>query len=203
MSSSTWTRLIRRWETLRPDLPRGGLNEPATERQIEIVESLIGMRFPADLREAYLHINGNAWAAWVDRQAPFPNVIPGSYRGHWMSLHEVVCRWGQDRVQEAGWEYDRTLGDDEEEPGEPARLLYFHPGWLPVGRTYSQPTVYVDLAPTQWGHSGQVLMIDPGCGPKVMARSFGALVDGLLDDIEVGRTRWNGSAFVNAVGEEL
>lgn len=198
MSSSTWNRLIHRWEVLRPDLPRGGLNEPATERQLEIVESLIGMRLPEDLREAYLHINGSVRTS---HKSPVPNVIPGVEQGNWMSLHEMVVSWGEDRVSEAGWDHDLVLGDIEEVPDEPCRMLYFHPGWLPVFQTYRR--VYVDLAPSRWGQVGQVMRAGTGCQPCVLAPCFTTIVDRFLDEIDKGLVQWNGQTFVNQKGEEL
>jgi cell wall assembly regulator SMI1 len=92
MSDKIWTRLQRRWETLCPELPRGGLNEPATEKQLAAVERLIGVALPEGVHEAYLHFNGTQrrTSHWGDKVRA-PPVIAG--RHQWIDLEQMVINW--------------------------------------------------------------------------------------------------------------
>jgi cell wall assembly regulator SMI1 len=100
VSIEIWTRLQKHWEKFCPHIARGGFNDPATKEQIDAAEAFIGVRFPEDLRQAYLHFNGMQSDTLWDRTVP--SFICG--RHHWVDLEYLVSAWAGDRSMEASWD---------------------------------------------------------------------------------------------------
>lgn len=151
-----WSRLQERWSALCPELPRGGVNAPATPRQIAAVEALTGVPLPDDLREAYLHFNGMQREAfhWSSKIRE-PRVILGEF--HWLDLETLADTWVSDRCNEASAHFEPDLFGPEEAEGHAARQRLYHRAWLPLGYSGTSVHCCVDMAPSPWGQPGQTL----------------------------------------------
>jgi cell wall assembly regulator SMI1 len=198
---SVWQRLQNRWEALCPQLPRGGLNPPATERQIAAVEELIGLKLPDDVREAYLHFNGmQAEAFSWDSKISIPRVFLG--KSHWIDLECLVTDWTEQRSSEASFDYGHSHDPADEFEGEPIRQRFFHAGWIPVGQLDGGSQVCVDMAPTACGQLGQIFSRDPHSDPmRPMASGFKACVELTLNALDEGRVVWGEQEFKTAGGD--
>jgi len=199
MTDTLWVRLEARWTSLCKDLPRGGLNAPATAGQIEAVESLTGIRLPLDLRDAYLEFNGMQRDAFVwNSKIRIPQVILNRF--HWLDLESLATRWTQDRCSEAGSDIDPELFGPEEAEGNSARQREFHAGWLPIGYSGTIVSSVVDMAPSRSGRPGQVLSCNPEAGtPRAIAPSFSDCVRAMLDAFDRGAVVWDGWSIVSSI----
>lgn len=188
---------------LCPQLPRGGLNSPATERQIAAVEELIGLKLPDDVREAYLHFNGmQAEARRWDSKLSIPRVFLGEF--HWMDLEWLVTDWTDARSSEASFDYGHSHDPTDEFDGEPVRQRLFHPGWIPVGHPSGGWRACIDMAPTACGESGQLFSCDPHADPmRPMASGFKACVELTLNALDEGRVVWDEQEFKTAGGDRV
>ena len=203
---SVWQRLQARWEMLCPQLPRGGLNPPATERQIAAVEELIGLKLPDDVREAYLHFNGmQAEALRWDSKISIPRVFLGE--SHWIDLECLVTDWTMQRSSEASFDYGHhglSHDPDDELGNQPIRQRFFHAGWIPVGQYGGGSQVCIDMAPTACGYLGQVFPCDPTAHTmRPMASGFKACIEMTLNALDDGRVVWDGQAFKTAGGDAV
>jgi cell wall assembly regulator SMI1 len=207
MAETIWTRLQQRWETLCPQLPRGGLNEPATEKQVLALERLIGADLPEDVRDAYLHFNGMQRVAFNGGDGvSVPRVFAGMY--HWIDLQQMAIFWTQDRTVQATWERDEqemNASVDETSNSPVLRRFYSTESlWIPIGCSDSSPRLAIDLAPTKYGHRGQLINLNFEYeSPTVVAAGLKASVGLLLDQLDSGQLSWSGSSFQTADGRDV
>jgi len=202
MSDALWPRLQERWSALCPDLPRGGLNPPATARQIDAVETLTGIRLPDDLRDAYLHFNGMQRQVIWNNGLRAPQLILNQF--HWLDLETMATRWTSDRGMEAGSDFDPDLFGPEEVHGDEVRHLQYHAAWLPIGHSGTSVQCLADMGPSRWGRPGQIVSYDSVDMPGVMAPSFADIVHVVLDAFDRGAVEWNGWEIVShATGHPL
>lgn len=197
-----WSRLQAHWSALCPELPRGGLNAPATPRQIAAVEALTGVPLPDDLREAYLHFNGMQREAFNWRsETRVPRVILGEF--HWLDLETLADTWVGDRCSEAWADVEPDLWGPEEAEGQAARQRQHHHAWLPLGYSGTSVHCCVDMAPSPCGQAGQILHCDFESGtPTLFAPSFVSCVSAVLDALDRDAVAWDGWSFVSRANKE-
>ncbi|MCW7541616.1 SMI1/KNR4 family protein [Aquabacterium sp. A7-Y] len=183
------------WDRLDPWLARHAqelwavMNPPATMAQIEAAEHRLGHALPADVRAAYLRHGGTADSTRED----------GPYFFHyaaWCSLEAMVEDW------ESHCKLIRTCREDPgyaelfPEEDESWRDLEVRPEWgspnrIPLGRTNTANTLFIDLQPGPAGVRGQ-LLTDGGMGEaKVVASSLGQYLETLWARIEQDQIWWH------------
>jgi cell wall assembly regulator SMI1 len=165
-----------------------GLRPSATSRQIAEAEAAIKIKFPDELRYAYLRHNGSAFNVSPTEGGGSPLFSGQS----WCSLDEVVKYWEmQSRVADSLAADPDTPVEIREElrPGwsELAiRDVWFHKKWIPIG-TDGNPTMYVDMAPGPKGHAGQILYDVGNRSAKLIAPSLFEWIAFITRHFESGR----------------
>jgi cell wall assembly regulator SMI1 len=191
-----WSRLQEHWSALCPELPQGGLNAPATGRQLAAVEALTGVPLPDDLREAYLHFNGMQREAVWSSKTRVPRVILGEFQ--WLDLESLADAWVGDRCREAWADAEPDLHGPEEAEGQAVRPCQHHRAWLPLGHSGTSVHCNVDMAPGPAGEVGQLLHCDFEFGtPTLLAPSFVDCISAMLDALDREAVVWDGWSFVS------
>jgi cell wall assembly regulator SMI1 len=168
---------------------------PATAQQIQEVERSIGLRFPDDLREAYLFANDVRGPNDQNMFSLFVRSIP------WVPLDNSPEDWKFDRDVEAGSGQDFVVlfdksgaplpspFDEPTDPLRPMRVDKFDRRRVPIGHA-STWMIYCDLGPTHHGTLAQFLFYDyQQGGPSWYAPGFGEYCAKLLELVEAGKVR--------------
>ncbi|AKJ31944.1 SMI1/KNR4 family protein [Caldimonas brevitalea] len=191
-----WGRLESLFEAHAPTL-LPTLRPPASAQQIEAAERTMGISFTEDLRAAYLRHDGAADETMEHRPFFF-------HYGAWCSLERMLEKWHSmcDLVaslkDEPGGDDQFPVEDDSWADLE-VRPEYWNRHRIPVSRTNTINSLYVDLQPGPAGVRGQLLQ-DSGAGePLVIARSLNEYLGTMADRIEQGLLAWdNNKGWVNA-----
>jgi len=122
------------------------LRPPATPEEIAAIEQVVGSTLPEALRHAYGCHDGQNISESGD--------IFGDYR--WLTVKGVLSDWRiRQELLEAG-AYDELNSGDE---GDPVRMDWWNPKWIPFARSVSGDCLCVDLAPGASGTTGQVISV--------------------------------------------
>lgn len=190
-----WNRLQAVLALKFPGVAEGSLRAGATPDQILAVERQVGVVFPPDLREAYLHFDGVA----VDSNFKLrgwpriPKLIVGGC--DWVRLEYVATIWQEYR------EVMASLRPEIGDAGEPRPEWkirdagWIDPLWIPVGYGYDGKYAACDMHPAPAGVLGQLISTSPGGGDEaVLATSFksyfSSFVKALEDDLLVAKGEW-------------
>lgn len=158
---------------------RKQLNAPASNAEIASFEQHIGYKLPTEARELYRFANGQKSPFKVTYRAPeAPNIVElpvplgeGEYVGNlfgnyeFLSLQQATKNWD-------GWAEIRAGSTPEElaldfdgsvtvRDGDPVLKQYTHPAWIPFAQDGGGNAYALDLAPTEGGHIGQIIVIGP------------------------------------------
>jgi cell wall assembly regulator SMI1 len=173
---------------------------PASIDEIENTEAELKLKFPRDLRVAYLRHNGSSG----DPQ------LPGFFVGHiaeWLSLSEMKAYWriARDISLEAWPENCDSPADAEMNQGKVRRDVW-NAGRIPVGRVHGNDHFFVDLLPGATGTVGQLVrdadMWGECTDESVVATSFDAYLTLFADRLEQGLIAYvPGKSWVNKEGK--
>jgi cell wall assembly regulator SMI1 len=168
---------------------------PATAQQIQEVERSVGLKFPDDLREAYLFANGVRGPNDMNMFHLFVRSFP------WLPLEYLLDEWKLDREMEADSDQDFVVQFDEngaplpspfDEPTDPVRPMRvdkFDRRRIPIGHV-STWKIYCDLGPTNHGTMGQLLYHSIQQGETSWyAPSFGEYCAKVLALVEASKVR--------------
>lgn len=184
-------------ESLFPAASVGALNPPATVEKLKWAEESMGLVFPRDLREAYLHFDGvdtsQRWAPNVGLEVP--RLIWGCL--DWVNLETVVRLWNDERSREMV-ERASGLSFEPAKPTAPIRATMFDPLWIPIGDAGCHEHVFIDLNPGPAGTVGQLISRSlSGRETAYIAESFQSYFDRFLKAVDSGRLvahpRWGWS----------
>jgi cell wall assembly regulator SMI1 len=203
--SDIWNRMERVLSVHAPPVLKS-LRPPATAAQIADAEALLELRFPDEVRAAYLRHDGQvAGADWT--------YLPGAgtandaisifhYGFDWCNLEQLKTIWS--RFFNGRWQ------SRENNPGEfPAydpywdglavKPLLWNRKWIPIGISTGMCIGYVDTDPAPAGVMGQML-IDLGTGAddgEAVAPSLNSYLTALLDALEIGEILYDtGYGFI-------
>lgn len=155
----------------------------ATEKEIQAAETALGIVFPEEVKTSYRIHNGS------HRQS----LIGDPEQGLWelCSLDEVVSYWSMLGKYAAGWKVDLAKDGWLDVHGQPilVRAECWNLRWIPLLHSNGS-TMCLDLAPTPYGHMGQIIANDPETGTKWVAPSWQALLSTFADDLEAGEYRY-------------
>ena len=174
MNHHQWERFDRLMAQHAPRLFTS-LNPPASPKLVDEVERQIGMRFPDDLRLAYLHHNGSPEVMMGNEVA---NFFYPDYR--WSSLEQVLQDWQKncEHIKEwRSWENPEHLFPPPDDEVWQIMTLKIRPEhlcakWIPIARTnMAAPTIFVDMQPGPSGELGQLVAWDPEIGPNLFIYS--------------------------------
>ena len=192
-----WQRLQRVLDASFAGIEGGALRIGASPESITAAETEMGLRLPDDLRNAYLHFDGVAIPSIGAGDEPrIPRLILPFY--DWASLDSVVDAWRTHRSFE---KYNRAHLDQMPEvraADEVRDGLWMDKGWVPIGDARMSTFAACDLNPAPAGRVGQLIRVDLEDGSsKVIAPSFSAYMERLLDAIESGALIAQDSVWVS------
>ncbi len=173
---SVWTDLER---LLAEEPAKLTLAPPASRADIGRCEQRLRLRFPDELREAYLRHDGGD--------------LPDNFR--WYNLAEVQRTWNElNEISaqvfdaEEAEELYHELTDDER-----IRAITYHAGRIPIAGADST-NLYVDCVPGPRGRVGQVIVNYTECNYLVLGDTMTEFLEYLRDLIEA-RHRVGDSEF--------
>jgi cell wall assembly regulator SMI1 len=190
--SSIWDRVERVLSVHAPPVHRS-LRPPATEAQIAETETLLGLRFPEEIRAAYLHhdgqVAGNDWTYLPDR-ATLKEYCALFYWGlHWCNLDQLKALW----CRSFNGKWKNRQKDREGFPkynsswdALAVRPILWSRKWIPIGISSGPPSGWIDLDPAPMGTEGQLISDDGTCEASVVALGFNHYLTSLLDGLESG-----------------
>jgi cell wall assembly regulator SMI1 len=177
------------WERFEATLKRyaskeyAALRPPATEEQIVAAEKATKVRFPKEIREAYLRHDGADFAVG---SVLFPRL------GSWCTLDELTDNWKMKCEVADGLEMDdHDFGsfpvrapwwDDL-----PIRPQWYHKKWIPIGLSKTPSSYYFDMAPGPKGKRGQIICDGGMIDAVLIAPSLNEWIEFLIQSFESGR----------------
>ena len=142
----------RLWAALK----RKGLAGPATGEQIAALAAVVGSVLPDDVVASYRVHNGQTRGTVT---GPFGLLSTGEAANEW-EMWKGLADGGEFRGREAT-------------PDDGVRSDWWHPGWVPVLSDGGGDSVCVDLAPTDSGTAGQVIVMRHDAAERrVVAKSW-------------------------------
>jgi cell wall assembly regulator SMI1 len=164
------------------------LRPPATENQIAEAETLLELKFPEEIRAAYLRHDGQVEGSdWV--------VPPGCPT----SIFHWPCAWCNLEQLKAIWSLNyRTRWQTR--ANHPDQYPEYDPSWdeleirpvrwdrkrIPIGISPGSWVAYVDLNPAPRGLVGQIIRDDDMDDAYLLAPSLNAYLSALVDALESG-----------------
>lgn len=181
-----WQRLQRVLDARFAGIEGGALRSGASPESIQAAEAELGLQLPDDLRDAYLHFDGVAIPSVGTGDEPhIPRLILPFY--DWASLGSVVEAWRVHRQIERSNRANLDQAPEVWATDEVRDGAWMDRGWVPVGNARMSTFVACDLNPAPAGRHGQLIRVDLEDGSsKVIAPSFSAYMERLLDAIESG-----------------
>lgn len=160
----------------------GYLRGPAEDAQMAAAEAVFGRALPPEVRASMLVHDGEGPAGGVVRGW---RLLPAS---------EMVAKWRRwQRLLDGGDLRARSVDPD---PG--VQAVAWHPAWIPVTESGHGDHHCIDLAPTEGGTAGQVIVVwHDEVARRVVASSFHDLIRKLRDDIAAGRAVVDKRGFVS------
>lgn len=174
----SWKK-IEDWMTLNHPTMIETLNIPASQYELEEIESFLGQVLPKYFKEFYSIHNGQTWTHL--------KLFNGD---RLLSLAEIVEEW-------KNWNYVLPIinADTQEQFGEPAtsspelgiKNNWWNPSWIPITSNGSGDNYCIDLDPTFEGTKGQIIRMwhdDPS--RELIASSFAEWISNYIKDLENG-----------------
>jgi cell wall assembly regulator SMI1 len=165
------------------------LRPPATEAQIAELEALLELRFPEEIRAAYLRHDGQCEGE--DWLIPAGNGWPKLFvvTGCWCNLRQMKAIW---QIQfETRWETRAEFPDMYPQYNRSWDALEVRPGrwnraWIPISINPSLYNLYVDMAPAPAGKLGQIIVDDDEDEAVVVLPGLNVYLTALCDALESG-----------------
>jgi cell wall assembly regulator SMI1 len=168
----TWDRLKKALTAADPAI-KASLKKGVIEPRLGALEAALGVRLPADVRTSYLLHDGQKAGAdglfakgFADLEAEYALLSVSELRDEWSTWMRMTQR-GEFAQRTAN--PDGGVGAD-----------WWNPGWVPFASDGGGDSLCVDLAPSDGGTSGQVILMrhDHASRPRI-ASSFVELLDRL------------------------
>lgn len=138
-----WSTLERALEARSPDV-LADLNKPASDADIQDLETRLQLSLPADFLACYRIHNGQR-----SRARSF-------FQGfEWLSLRHIGLDW-------SAWEGLRKSGDFDGNPSRPDSQIregWWRSGWVPFATDGGGTHLCIDLDPAASGSKGQVIKV--------------------------------------------
>ncbi|HSI62294.1 MAG TPA: SMI1/KNR4 family protein [Candidatus Saccharimonadia bacterium] len=167
-----WQR-FEAWLLVSAPQAHASLRPGASEAQIEELEKLVGVKFPADIRDSYRLHDGQA------REGPW--LLDGR---ELLSLERIAEEWKVWKDLLDGGDFDGISSD----PDEFVRSDWWHPAWIPLSYDGAGNHDCLDMAPTEKGAVGQIIDFwHDDAARSVKATSFTTWLEGLVTGVEVGK----------------
>jgi cell wall assembly regulator SMI1 len=184
MTDDVWERFEAMLQVHAPAL-LASLNPPATEVQIALAESKLGVELPAQVRRAYLRHNGSSHSDGTNDGWLFVCF------NWWASLDELVQNWQMmiELVTELKEKDDGTLFPVWDTDWDDLKIapVWWNEKRIPIGLSGTPSSTYIDLDPAPKGTLGQLLS-DEGMGdPGWLSSGLDHYLELLIERVESGR----------------
>ena len=167
-----WNR-IEAWLGANAAAVAAGLNPPASVRELDDTEQLLGVKFPQAVRASYLRHDGQS---------------PDSYwlleGWEWLSLKGVREIWA---MWTALLDRGRFVGVQSEPDDEMVRNDWWNRAWIPLTDSGANDHHCLDFAPGPDGTPGQIIKMYCQSGSRpFVAFSFQEWLTAFAADLEAG-----------------
>ena len=175
-----WNR-IESWLAANAPNVLEGLNEGASETEIQKAETRLGIAFPSDVRASYALHDGQAKDA--------PGLTDG---GEFLTLARMCEEWDVWKGLLDGGDFDGI----NSEPEGPIRNDWWNPAWIPLTYDGSGNHLCLDMAPAEGGDSGQIITMWHDDGSRqIVASGFRAWLEELAENLETGESVYSEEYF--------
>jgi cell wall assembly regulator SMI1 len=198
MTITIWDRFEAMLIAHAPNL-LGTLRPPATEAQIALAESELGVQLPEDIRRAYLRHDGSNHREGTQDGWLF---VPSNW---WASLADMVSNWkmmvevSNDERQDP----NTTLFPTADSTWDALKIapIWWNEKWIPIGLSGTPSSTYIDLDPAPCGSFGQ-LFSDAGTGDtQWLSTGLDHYLELLIQRVESGRIIFRDRWIWTSTGE--
>jgi cell wall assembly regulator SMI1 len=166
-SAQLWSRLDDLLVVHAPTL-LASLRPPATQSAINFAQTMLGVKFPEEIRSAYLCHDGSRVESGSCFFPPF---------NQFASLEVMVSAW--QLRQKIAVDTDATEPYAITNPSMLVQPVWWDEKWLPIGTSNSMTIISADLNPGPSGRYGQ-LLCDNGMGEST---PFSSGLNSYLEDM--------------------
>jgi cell wall assembly regulator SMI1 len=185
MTDDVWDRFEAMLLVHAPAL-LASLRPPATQAQITLAESKLGVEFPAQIRQAYLRHDGSSHREDMEGGKLFVCFK------WWASLDEMVQNW-QMKVEVLAdfrkQKYSELVLPIRDSSWSDLKIapVWWNEKWIPIGLSNTPESTYIDLDPAPKGTLGQILE-DGGTGDASwLSSGLNHYLELLIERVESGR----------------
>jgi cell wall assembly regulator SMI1 len=151
----------------------------ATERAIDAVEDVLGIRLPEDVRATYRRHNGGFSLDPVIAM----DMLPLTEMAELWRILEDLLHDEQWATQPPYYFTDEVVRSGHQ--AGPVQPVWWHRRWIPFASELAGNITCIDLAPAAGGTVGQIIDWDHECGPtRVLYSSFESFLSDWADQLE-------------------
>jgi cell wall assembly regulator SMI1 len=182
---------ILRWADANLPLLRDSLRPPASEREIDALETLIGQALPEDIHDLY---------RLADGQIPFQFGRTPHYPGFFVSLPfnpiEIVSQHWQFAARQLARGEPNTDEFLSSFPPGAVQIQHYNRAWIPISDDAGGNHIAIDLDPGPAGNIGQIIITGTDEQERVrVASSLGAFLHWIAGEFEAGHFAGNGEEW--------
>lgn len=181
-----WARLVKLIELKAPGWQLS-LRSPVSLDQLAAAEKALGFLLPEEVREAYLHHDGQSMPS-----------DPFFFTYWWIPLEQLVEEWEINREVSESLQQDSLDNDDlATGDGKINTSENWPKQWIPIGRDGCGGNIFADYCPGSAGSLGQLVSRFDGVplhGEDVIAQNLREYLHRLIDCLENGRIRSDGKS---------
>ncbi len=178
-----WQRIEQFLKSNQPEIHQS-LQSPASDASIAELEETVGQTLPDDFKELWRIHNGQDD---VFSEGIFPDLSADDWPEPAFLLMSVEA------IQQ-DWSILKALNDegnfDDKRRKTPPEIQaeFWHQGWIPIAHNGGGDNYCLDMAPTEKGIVGQVIVYyNDGPDPILVAPSLGDWLRDLADGLESGK----------------
>jgi cell wall assembly regulator SMI1 len=155
------------------------INEGATQKDIETLETVVGKKLPDEFVDFYKIHNGQ-------NEQQFREGLINSEE--LLSINEIIGQWEcwKELLDNGDLEYEGLIPTSEPEKG--IKNDWWNPLWIPFTHDGSGNHICIDLDPASGGTFGQVIRMWHDSGyRKLYASSFTEYISNYISGLETGQ----------------
>ncbi|MGF1580726.1 MAG: SMI1/KNR4 family protein [Gemmataceae bacterium] len=181
----SWQRIEEFLRSNHPEIHHS-LQGPATEEAIAELEQVVGQTLPNDFKEL--------WRIHDGQDDDFgEGIFPDLSSEDWpeppfllMSVEMIQQDWSILKALNAEGNFD----DVRRRPPPEIQKEFWHQGWIPIGHNGAGDHYCLDMAPTEKGKVGQIIIYyNDGPDPILVAPSLADWLHDLANGLESGKFR--------------
>lgn len=178
------------------------LNPPASNSDMDMIESEFGMPLPPGFNELWGAFDGDGPDNWLAIFGNGNQMLPCQALVQHYKLDQEIARSLYDPAMHKVEFWKDRISSHVIFVKGPVKPLMLHPKWLPFTSMNGDVIRYFDFDPAPGGTVGQVIEVDPeGCAYQVIADSLQAFLADYANQLEAGDYIVAEDGFIEASGE--